>query len=340
MDYTRGIRGGPLGQSMRTATVVGKNRRPMSEPQPASPNRGRMPPLIMVRAFEAAARTGTMRKAADDIGISHTVISRHVRLLEEWMRVKLLIAGPRGIILTTEGKVFYKAVARAFGAIVAVTAELRPLRQCGTIRIWCMPGLALRWLTPRLPRVEEILQGADILIRATDRTPDFSAGEADVVIGYCVADVPDGAMRLVRPRFFPVASPQWIRQWVSKNGQPKAPRDLVRADLIHEDTRQHWIDWFEAAGVVLQRPLSGPRLSDAILGYDAAISGLGVALGTRLTASGELAQGQLVELLRTNLRLGSYFLMLAPALREDPAFIRFAEWLVETLNQDETATTT
>ena len=321
---------------MRTAKDFGKNRRPPSEAQPASPNRGKMPPLTMVRAFEATARTGTMRQAADDIGISHTVISRHIRLLEEWMRVKLLIAGPRGIILTPQGKIFYKAVSRAFGAIVAATAELRPLRQCGTIRIWCMPGLASRWLTPRLPRVEEILQGADILIRGTDRMPDFSAGEADMMIGYCAGDVPEGATELVRPRYFPAASPEWVL----KNGKPKAPRDLVHAHLIHEDTRQHWIDWFEAAGVVLQHSLGGPRLWDANLAFDAAASGLGVALASQLTAAEEIAKGQLVVLLRNNLRLGRYYLLLAPELREDPAFIRFRDWLIETLNQDEASTIT
>ena len=102
----------------------------------------KMPPLVMVRAFEAAARTGSMRKAADDIGVSHTVISRHVRNLEAWAGRKLLETGPRGTLLTQEGAIFHRAVSEAFQIIAAAAVELRPRTRKGMLRIWAMPGLA------------------------------------------------------------------------------------------------------------------------------------------------------------------------------------------------------
>lgn len=95
----------------------------------------KLPPLVMVRAFEAAARTGSMRKAADDIGVTHTVISRHVRNLESWAGRKLLETGPWGSTLTQEGAIFHRAVFEAFQIIAAAAVELRPRSRKGMLRI-------------------------------------------------------------------------------------------------------------------------------------------------------------------------------------------------------------
>ena len=301
----------------------------------ASPYRGNMPPLNLVRAFEAAARTGTMRRAAEDIGISHTVISRHIRDLEAWLRVKLVIAGPRGIKLTRRGESFSTAIARAFGLILAATAELRPTARRRMLRIWCMPGLATRWLTPRLALVQQALPEMELLLRATDQLPDFTADAADLVIGFRDLDaIPKGAETLVQPRMFPVASPQWLK----RRGAPRSVRLLANSPLIHEDSRQQWTDWFEAAGITPAKGLSGPRLSDASLAFDAALAGLGVALATRLTAQSEIAGGRLVELFNTNIKLGAYYFLAAPLLRKDPAISRFRDWLIAHLLATENPT--
>ena len=164
----------------------------------------------MVRAFEAAARTGSMRKAADDIGVSHKVISRHVRNLEAWAGRKLLETGPRGTLLTQEGAIFHRAVSEAFQIIAAAAVELRPRTRKGMLRIWAMPGLATRWLAPRLSEIERTLSGAEIVLRAIDRLPDFSKSEADLMIGFGSRDdMPKAATWLVSPRMFPVASRDW-----------------------------------------------------------------------------------------------------------------------------------
>jgi LysR family transcriptional regulator, glycine cleavage system transcriptional activator len=309
-------------------TRVTAKRRTSTRHALASPNRGRMPPLHMVRAFEAVARMGSMRRAADDIGISHSVISRHIRHLEAWLRVRLMAAGPRGVKLTREGAVFFAAASRAFGTLAAATAELKPSSRRRTLRIWCMPGLATRWLTPRLVLVQQTLPDAELVLRASDRLPDFSLEEADLMIGFAdPRELPDGAAPLVQPRMFPVASQQWVRD----NGPPRSLEWLASRPLIHEESRQQWMDWFEAAGVSLDRPLSGPRLSDANLGFDAALAGVGVALATRLTASEEIADGRLVELFKTNIRLGGYFLLASPSLRKNSLTLGFQDWLISHL---------
>jgi molybdate transport repressor ModE-like protein len=284
----------------------------------------KMPPLSMVRALEATARTGSMRRAAEDIGISHTVISRHVRNLEAWAGRKLLETGPRGTSMTREGEIFCRAVSEAFQIIAAAAVELRPRTRRGMLRIWAMPGLATRWLAPRLSEIEHTLAGADIVLRAIDRLPDFSKSEADVMIGFgAQADCPVGAAWLTSPRMFPVAS----REWIKKNGHPKDLMELSRLPLIHEESRQQWTTWFKSAGCKLRSPLKGPMLWDANLAIDAALAGQGIALASRLTVGHEIDSGQLAELLRTHVRLDGYYLHVRPERSRDIVVKRLRAWL-------------
>ncbi|WP_271602503.1 LysR substrate-binding domain-containing protein [Bradyrhizobium sp. CCBAU 45384] len=292
----------------------------------------RMPPLIMVRAFEAAARAGSMRKAADDIGVSHTVISRHVRNLEVWSGRKLLDTGPRGTLLTQEGAIFYRAVSEAFQIIAAAAVELRPRTRRGMLRIWAMPGLATRWLAPRLSEIERTLAGADIVLRAIDRLPDFSKSEADVMIGFgSKADLPAGATWLISPRAFPVAS----KVWIEKNGQPENLAELSRLPLIHEESRQQWTNWFKGAGYKLRTALKGPLLWDANMAIDAALAGQGIVLASRLTVAREIDGGNLVELLGTNVKLNGYYLHIRPERSHAPLIEGFRLWLEDGLRKEE-----
>lgn len=286
-----------------------------------------LPPLILLRAFEATARTGSMRRAAEDVGVSHTVVSRHVRNLEHWMGQKLVEAGPRGVELTPQGEALYEAVGRAFLIIANATADMRPVKATA-LRIWCFPGFATRWLAPRLSLLEQALGDCDITLRAIDRLPNFAEGEADVMIGFSNLDaLPGGAKPLIHPRMFPVASPGWVKQY----GMPQSATELASASLIHEENRQQWADWFDAMGVKPGADLKGPRLWDANLGFDAALAGQGVALATRITAGLELREGRLTELLKSNVRLGGYYFLAAPKPQNARAIQRLEHWLTTAL---------
>ncbi|MFN3249432.1 LysR substrate-binding domain-containing protein [Roseibium album] len=291
---------------------------------PARPLAGRLPPLHMLRAFEAAGRTGSMRKAAEDIGISHTVVSRHIQNLEAWFGRKLVSAGPRGITLTTEGSTLFAAATDAFQDIARVSAQLRSKAGADELVIWCVPGLATRCLTPKLDRIRQAILQGDVLLRAIDRIPDFAGGEADLMIGFSDANrLPEGATPLMQPRMFPVASPIWLK----KNGHPGSLTDLTRLPLIHEDSYEQWTSWFRHAGVDFNHALSGSRLWDASLGFDAALAGQGVALTSNLLASEEIAKGRLVELFQTDIKVGGYFLLMRPAVANDERIQRFQTWL-------------
>ncbi|TGQ13596.1 MULTISPECIES: LysR substrate-binding domain-containing protein [unclassified Mesorhizobium] len=120
-------------------------------------------------------------------------------------------AGPRGIFLTRDGQQFQSAVSLAFGLIVGAAESLRSTKRKGTLRIWCMPGLATRWLTPRLSQIEGLLPQVEIVLRASDEAPNLEQSEADVMIGFGDLDnLPPDAVRIAHPRMFPVARPEWV----------------------------------------------------------------------------------------------------------------------------------
>ena len=288
----------------------------------------RLPPLLMVRAFEAVGRTGSMRKAADDIGVSHTVVSHHLRNLEGWLNASLIERSPRGVTLTPEGRQFYMAVSGALGAIASAALEIRPQTRQGALRIWCMPGLASRWLTPRLSELEKHLPGVEIILRAIDRLPDFTRYEADVMLVFGGREeVPPDAHMIVRPRVFPVVSPEWA----AAHPVPSSVKDLMSQPLLHEETRGQWRRWLIAAGIDDPGDLTGPRLWNANLCLDAALAGQGIALTFAPMVTDLIRSGQLIEVLDTEVTLGAYFLV-APGERwTDPILAKFRKWVEQSL---------
>jgi len=303
-----------------------KKGRPVAIPE--RPFSGRLPPLVMLRAFEAAARTGSMRKAAADIGISHTVVSRHIQNLNAWMGWKLLSATPQGVTLTPEGQSLYATTTTAFQAIANTAAQLRSTVGRDELHIWCTPGLATRWLIPRLSEIRKAISAGDVLLRAMDRAPDLVRGEADLMIGFTDFDnLPDGAISLLQPRMFPVASPAWLKA----NGRPGSIHDLAKMPLIHEESYAQWTRWFELAGIKLSHSLSGLRLWDANLCFDAAVAGQGIALTSNLMVAREIENRRLVELFETDIRVGGYYLLTSNSSRQDGRIARFRSWLEQAI---------
>ena len=286
----------------------------------------RLPALIALRAFEASARLGSHRKAAAELHLDHTVVSKHVRNLEAELGVRLLAATPTGTRLTAVGEEYYREIALALDTIAVATEKLRSPGPHPTLHIACSPGLGMRWLAPRLGRFLEACQGLEVTLRPTSRAPNLLDGEADVDIRSTDAREVPGTkqLELCRPRMYPVASPQFLAL------QPpvRQPADLLALPLCHEETHQYWRLWLRAAGVTLAKAPTGPRYWSAALAIDAAKLGQGVAIANDFIAAEELASGSLVEVLSTDIHVYPYVLRTRQAAWNDPIVTRFREWLV------------
>lgn len=284
-----------------------------------------LPPLVMIRAFEAVGRTGSMRKAAEDIGVSHNVVSYHVRNLESWIGAPLMERSRRGVTLTADGQDFHTVVSDALAVIANAAVRLRPEGRQRILKVWCMPGLASRWLTPRLSQIKHYLPDTEIVVRPTETVPDFAQVAADLMIGFGMPQsLPPNAVPLVRPRVFPIASPRFL----AKHGVPTAIGDLINYPLIHEESHAQWASWFVAGNTRIgEEQLTGARLWSANLCIDAAIAGQGIALGFAPLVQDCINDGQLVELFETDIRLGGYFLAAPPGRWANPILLRFRNWI-------------
>jgi LysR family glycine cleavage system transcriptional activator len=284
-----------------------------------------LPPLVALRAFEAAARHGSMRQAAEAMSVSHSVVSRHIRNLESWLGVRLFEQGRRSACLTPEGQRYFLAVSGALDRISAATEGIRPGNRARTLNIWCVPGLASRWLLPKLGAVRELIPDVEISIRPTLDVPDLTKYDVDLLIGYGPIEV-DGLLQteLMVPRVIPVASPAFVK---AHPGIGEA-RDLMRAPLLHEVSADYWRQWFEANGILHTTPLKGPRLWYLNSVLDAARNSQGVALAPEIVVAGEVREGHLVALTDSRIRLGCYNLYTRKEKAANRAMIRLREWLI------------
>ena len=247
-----------------------------------------LPPLVALRAFEASARLGSHRRAAEELCVDHTVVSKHIRKLEQDLGTQLMTAGPAGTQLTAAGAEYYRHISEALGAIATATARLRERSACPTLHVACSPGFAVRWLVPRISHFLEASPGLEIAVRPTNRPPNLRAGEADVDLRY----TPDCAaghrqLSLGKPRVFPVASPDWL----ARHPPIERPADLLQATLVHEETHAHWQLWLREVGVEVADVPHGPRYWNAALALDAARMGHGIALATGCCGGGYARAG-------------------------------------------------
>jgi len=286
----------------------------------------RLPPLKALRAFEAVARLGNIRKAAEALAVDHTVVSRHLRALQQWLGIRLVNTSRQGVSLTPLGRQYAQRISAALEEISLASAELQETVNNRQLVVWCIPGFATEWLLPRLPDFSTVYPDIDIILRPTEAVPDFDQHEADAKIHY-------GHLRtsgltsivLTHPRVHAVASPAWI----ARHPEVSQPGHLLNAPLIHEDTRDQWRDWFLACGVV-PGTLQGPRLWHANVAMEAAIHGQGVALANELIAAPALQSGQLQIVTPVCPALDPYVLITKGEIL--PAkFSAFRNWLVRTL---------
>lgn len=263
---------------------------------PARARKG-FPPIAALLAFDAVARLGGVRRAAQALGIEHSAVSRHLRTLEAWTGAQLVIRTGTSVALTEQGARYAGQLVGALDQISAATLKLTLDRDDRRLSIWCVPGLAYQWLSPRLDLFRANHPEFDVELRPSDAPPDFLRESADIDIRYFRPNARIEAaghvqfLRLVDPIAFPVASPEYLE----RHEKLQTAVELLRHTLIHEDSADGWRDWLADNGVVLPDRGGDPKLWHGHLTMDAAKRGQGVALATRLLAGDDIVSGRLSE---------------------------------------------
>ena len=279
--------------------------------------------LSGMRAFEAAARTGSFRAAAAELGLSVSAISHAVYKLELSLGTALFERNGRTVLLSPDGEQLMRHVGEAFEelrrGVDAVTNRGRQF-----LRLHCAPSFAAQWLSPRLPAF--LRTHPEVIVRlsaSTDYAP-FTNDEFDADIVYGPARRGSASFGLGDEIVTPVCSASFARRI-------EIPADLLGLPLIQSDRKQiRWPDWFAANDVPPPSQQGGLRFDRSFLAIAAAVNDLGIALESVRLAERELAEGRLVApLLGTarNITYVGHHLACAPSsLRRQPVRV-FGAWL-------------
>lgn len=318
------------------------DRRETASPALVPPSRKSLPPFETLRAFDAVARLGGVRKAAQSLCRDHAVVSRHLRAIEAWTGATLIERTAAGVVLTQDGIRYHRQIASALDIIAHATLDLMRHGDYRRLHIRCIPGFALYWLSRRLGEFEKAHPGVDIELRPTDRGSDFSSHETDVDIRF-IASYANPVELPVELRSLDLTSVPIVavtsRAYLAESPPIREPRSLLSHKLLHEENFDRWGNWLAAHGVHDDLDLTGPRLWQGHLTLDAARYGRGIALTNYLIAAADLADGSLVDVGKGNASfepqtMGTYRLV-ARADRWDAALIRhFRQWLVSAIAAD------
>ena len=289
----------------------------------------KLPPLSALRAFEAAARHLSMRRAADELLVTPTAVSHQIRRLEAALGVTLFERQVRALRLSDAGQRLYPVLNTGFDAFAqAIDAirvpDARPTRQ--RVTLTAPLGLAARWLVPRLGEFAAQHPQVDLRIHASDTVVDLHGGSADLAVRY--GDAPAANTGLVSEHLFDDAYAPVCHPALGIGSHA----DLARAPLIHSEWQRTlpqpigWPMWARAAGIdQMLDTRAGIVLSDDGHAISAAMAGQGVALANLPLVRDALQAGTLVQPFDAPVIRRYAFWVVMPAARLEDAGVQ-AVW--------------
>ena len=260
--------------------------------------RYRLPPLNFISGFEAAARNLSFTRAANELFITQSAVSKQVRALEEHLGVDLFERRTRELALTAEGQQLYRTAAELLDWLEEETDRLKSGSKAQQVSVTASPGFTSLWLIPRLKRFRLKHPDIDVRIAATVDILKLERRRLDLAIRYCRPDAAErGAIRLFDYAAFPVCSPTLA----SDRSKPLVkPEDLGAYVLLHdtfvnaEKAYVDWESWFAAVGLRDLQPAGALYFNQYDQMIQAAIQGQGVALGISTLVHDLLQNGSLI----------------------------------------------
>jgi LysR family glycine cleavage system transcriptional activator len=285
-----------------------------------------LPPLNALRAFEAAARSESFTRAAEELHVTQGAVSHQVKALEATLGIELFKRERQRLMITDAGREYLNVVRDALDRIAAGTERVLQRQNSGVLTVSTSPDFAAKWLVNRLGRFGEAHPGIDLRVSATMHHVDFVREEVDVAVRHG-----DGnwsgldAVRLCTEQLFPVCSSKLL----SGRNRIAKPSDLLKTPLLHLDDSKARLQWFDAAGVAGAELSHGLTLNRASMLIDAAIDGQGVALARTTLAAWDLINGRLARPFDLGLKLAkTYWIVCPKATSMKPKIATFRDWLL------------
>ena len=246
----------------------------------------RLPSIDALSAFEASARLGSFERAATELHITASAVSKRVATLEDLLGAQILTRGPKALSLTALGKDYLAQVQQVLQLLGDMPQHQRKVQRTERLVLSALPTFARRVLMPRLYEYVDAHPELDLEILTSIPYLDVVGQECHLEVRHGRPEAV-GATPLMRDVVVPVATPT-----LCQDLSMRAPQDLVGAPLIRCPL-EPWRHWFQAAGIEASEPSHGPRFVDVGLMYEAALQGRGVALARPSLAQGWLRDGSL-----------------------------------------------
>lgn len=296
----------------------------------------RLPNLLALRAFEAAARRQSFTLAGEELHVSHVAVSRQVRMLETRLGVALFERKGRGVALTPAGRRYCEILTDIFDRIDVATKEMSRPARAARLLLRVDPGFATCWLSRRIGEFSAREPEVEVEILSTLAHPAPHDGDFDAAICF----LPSGrelvggleVEHLIDLTAFPVCSPDLLPA-----ADGCSPVDSIRSQrLLHEQSTDLWRNWLSAANAPDIDWSRGPIFHDTYLAINAAMTGEGIAIGDNFLIVEELESGRLVKPFDTGIPCGSYYLYWSKSNARNKGLQCFRRWITEACASERT----
>lgn len=289
--------------------------------------RTQIPDLAVLQAFESSARHGSFTRAAAELNLTQSAVSRQIRTLEQQLGVSLFERIRQRVILSDSGRALLPRVEKILLQSEDMVLHVRSKADGReTLTVATLPTFGSRWLTRRLPGF--LASYPDIALNISSRSQPFDllAEDFDLAIHYGTPVWPHATCTyLCSEVIVPVASPSLIA-----SHQPQEPGDLIDVPLLHVTTRPRlWAEWFEANDSDAGRAYQGHRFDQLSMIIEAATAGLGVALLPIYLIETELESGALQVIFdKPLLTPNSYYVVIPEGKKDAVSANAFRDWLM------------
>lgn len=305
----------------------------------ASPPKTRLPSLDLLKGFEAAARHLSFTRAAEELFLTQSALSRQMQTLEEQLGLPLFERRHRALLLTEAGQKLHATAKTVLDELTQAVAVIRRDQATQPLTVSTNQAFASLWLIPRLARFRERHPDVDVYISADNRIVDLDRERIDLAVRYCSeAMAPTGSPRLFGERLVPVCSPALA----ADRARPlKRPEDLAQHVLLHIDDERgrftwlNWSAWLAAIGIHHLTPAGSLRFNHFDQVIQAAVDGQGVALGREPLIDQLLQQRKLVAPFPDRYATPrAYYIVRASHAALRPEAQAFSDWLQEEVRAD------
>jgi LysR family transcriptional regulator, glycine cleavage system transcriptional activator len=286
------------------------------------------PPLRAVRTFEAFARHGGVNAAARELDVSPSAVSHQLHLLESFLQQPLTLRQGRNLILTEEGREYYRAIRSAFAVLRSATEHVREKSATRQVTISLIPLFGINLFIPRLAEFLADHPELDINVTYANHR-SYPSDAADLSIRFGTGHWPGYHSE---PLISGAVTPYCSRAFLERHGPIDSPQALSELPLLHDEERGTWSQWLQAADVRHATALNGLLLEDGQLALTATLTGLGCSLLREPLVAPHVASGELVKLFDLEVDDGrQYYLCRRSNSELSTEGVKLYEWIKRSL---------